>query len=125
MLGCVLYCVCLAFSQKTFEKLINARNSIFVETDMRAMYNPTRMTVIENATKKLVEKINSSCPACQTPGFCVTSSTKGLTCSLCGLPTKSTLSSIYQCQQCEYTKEEMYPHKKTNEDPMYCDFCNP
>jgi hypothetical protein len=22
-------------------------------------------------------------------------------------------------------KEEMHPHKKTTEDPMYCDYCNP
>jgi hypothetical protein len=28
---------------------------------MRAMYNPSRMTVIQNATKKLVEKINCQC----------------------------------------------------------------
>jgi hypothetical protein len=35
---------------------------------MRAMYNPSRMTVIQNATKKLVEKINSCCPQ-QYPGL--------------------------------------------------------
>jgi hypothetical protein len=41
----------------------------YVETDMRAMYNPSRMTVIQNATKKLVEKINSCCPHCNIPGL--------------------------------------------------------
>jgi hypothetical protein len=44
----------------------------YVETDMRAMYNPSRMTVIQNATKKLVEKINSCCPNCNIPGFGIT-----------------------------------------------------
>jgi hypothetical protein len=39
---------------------------------MRAMYNPSRMTVIQNATKKLVEKINSCCPHCNIPGFGIT-----------------------------------------------------
>lgn len=111
--------------KQTFEKMIKEHASAYVETDMRAMFNPTRMMVIENATKKLVEKINSCCPQCDLPGFGVTNAKKGLECNLCGWPTKSTLSYIYDCQYCDYTKEEMYPHKKTTEDPKYCDYCNP
>jgi len=89
------------------------------------MYNPTRMSVIENAAKKLVDKVNSHCPACKVPGFGVTDVKKGLACNLCGSPTRSTLSYRYSCQHCGHTQEEMYPHKKTGEDPMYCDYCNP
>jgi hypothetical protein len=59
------------------------------------------------------------------PGFGITDAKKGLECSLCGSPTNSTLSYIYICRHCEFTKEEMYPNKKTTEDPMYCDYCNP
>ena len=92
---------------------------------MRAMYNPTRMKVIEKATKKLVDKINSCCPQCQTPGFGITDAKKGLRCMQCNFSTRSTLSYIYTCQKCSYTYEEMYPNKKTTEDPMYCDVCNP
>tara|TARA_R110002072_G_scaffold216973_2_gene374557 strand:+ start:161 stop:1009 length:849 start_codon:yes stop_codon:yes gene_type:complete len=115
----------LAVLKKAFKELIKTANSIFVETDMRAMYNPTRMTVIENATKKLVDKVKSCCPQCNLPGFGVTDAKKGLECSLCGSATNSTLSYIYICQHCRFIKEEMYPHKKTSEDPMYCDYCNP
>jgi hypothetical protein len=115
----------LTLLKKIFKKLIKASNSVFAETDMRAMYNPTRMTVIENATKKLVDKVNSCCPECDIPGFGITDAKKGLACSLCGSATKSILSYLYVCQHCDYTKEEMYPHKKTQEDPMYCDYCNP
>ncbi|WP_292891331.1 DUF6671 family protein [Nonlabens sp.] len=110
---------------ETFKNLLGTSKSIYVETDMRAMYNPTRMSVIKDATKKLVDIVNSCCPECHTPGFAITDKKIGLKCILCGLPTKSTLSYIYKCQSCEYTKEEMYPHKKTSEDAMYCDFCNP
>lgn len=113
------------FLIKSFRKLINISNIISVETDMRAMYNPTRMAVIEKVTKKLIDNANSCCSNCNTPGFNITEIKKGLECSLCGLPTKSTLSYIYKCQNCEYKEEKLYPHKKTNEDPMYCDFCNP
>ena len=111
--------------KKSFEHLYSKYNSVYAETDMRAMYNPTRMNVIEKATKKLVQKIKCSCPQCQMPGFGVTDAKRGLNCSLCGSPTNSILSYIYVCQQCEFTKEEMYPNNITTEDPTYCDYCNP
>ena len=97
----------------------------YVESDMRAMYNPTRMKVIEKAALKLVEKINSLCPACQTPGFSVVDVKKGLPCERCGFSTQSTLSNIYTCSKCRLSKEEKYPNGLTKENPMYCDNCNP
>lgn len=109
----------------TFHEMNKNFSSVYVETDMRAMYNPSRMTVIENATKKLVAKIKSCCPQCNIPGFGITDAKKGLKCNLCGSATNSTLCYVYICQHCKYSKEEMYPHKKTREDPMYCDYCNP
>jgi hypothetical protein len=111
--------------KNSFELLWAKYNSVYVETDMRAMFNPTRMNVIKNATKKLVQKIKSTCPQCKTPGFGITDSKKGLKCSLCGLPTDSILSYIYICNHCQFSKEEIYPLNKTTEDPMYCNNCNP
>lgn len=115
----------LAFLKKTFKRLRSKHASVYAETDMRAMYNPTRMKVIQKATEKLLEKIKSGCPQCQTPGFGITEAKKGLACSWCGAPTNSILSYVYQCQHCAYTREEMYPHHKQTEDPIYCDHCNP
>ncbi len=111
--------------KKVFHQLYQEYQIVYAETDMRAMYNHTRMGVIEKATHKLLEKIQSQCPKCQIPGFAVTAAKPGLTCSLCGLPTKSTLSYVYTCQHCDFSKEEMYPNQKTTEDPTYCDYCNP
>jgi hypothetical protein len=108
-----------------FDKFIQRYGSTYIETDMRAMYNPTRMKVIEKATKKLLEKIQSCCPECKTPGFGITDIKKGLPCELCNCPTRSTLSYSYSCQKCTFTKEVKYPNQKLTEDPMYCDFCNP
>lgn len=115
----------LAVLKKVFHDLDSKYTTFYVETDMRAMYNPTRMGVIAKATEKLVKKINSACPKCKSPGFGATDVKKGLECKLCGLPTQSTLSYIYSCLKCDFTKEEMYPHNKTSEDPMYCNYCNP
>lgn len=111
--------------KKSFQLLIEKYGSAFAETDMRALYNPTRMGVIEIAAKKLVAKIKSCCPACNTPGFGITEAKQGLPCSLCGFKTRSTLSYIYQCKNCDFVKEEKFPKQKFAEDPMYCDICNP
>lgn len=114
------------------EELINVFNSLidkfgtaYIETDMRAMYNPTRMKVIESVAKKLIKKINTLCPVCNLPGFGITNAKEGLPCELCNFPTRSTISYIYSCQKCNYKKEEKYPKGKQTEDPMYCDYCNP
>ncbi len=113
------------YLKEGFHRLFDKFESVYAETDMRALYNPSRMRVIEAATQKLITKINSLCPQCSKPGFGIIDTKGGLECSLCGSPTNSILSHIYICQHCQYTKEEMYPHKKTTEDPMYCDYCNP
>lgn len=108
-----------------FNQLLNKYGIVYIETDMRAMYNPTRMSVIEKGVRKLIYKIRSICPQCNTPGFGITNATQGLLCKLCGFPTRSTFSYIYTCNKCSFTREELYPHKKLKEDPSYCDNCNP
>jgi hypothetical protein len=108
-----------------YKKLSLKYPSVYVETDMRAMYNPTRMLVIESLTKKLIDKINSKCPKCNIPGFGVREVKKGLPCELCGYPTQSTLSLFYECSQCHLIQEQMFPNNKETEDPQYCDYCNP
>ena len=109
---------------KIFHELRQAHTSILVETDMRAMFNPTRMAVIESATEKLIEKIKSTCPNCKTPGFSIIDSLPGLPCNQCSSPTRSTKTLIYGCSKCKITVEKANP-KKSFEEPMYCDFCNP
>lgn len=115
-------------SFELFEKaaeLLRKYGSAFVETDMRAHLNPTRMKVIGEVAEKLLEKILSSCPSCDMPGFAVVSSKPGLPCSWCGMPSRSTLAHVKTCSSCEYSEEILYPFGKTTEDPMYCDRCNP
>jgi hypothetical protein len=92
---------------------------------MRAMFNPTRMKVIEQVTHKLIEKIKSLCPNCALPGFDIVHANTGLPCENCLLPTRSTLSYLYQCKKCCYEKELHYPRGIKFEDPTYCDNCNP
>lgn len=108
-----------------FNHLIKNYGTAYIETDMRAMYNPTRMNVIELAAKKLINQINALCPICQMPGFGITAAKEGLPCEICNYPTGSKISYIYSCQKCGYLEEEKYPKGKKTEDPMYCAICNP
>lgn len=111
--------------KQAFKHLMEKYGQAYIMTDMRAMYNPTRMEVIQKAAIKLVKKIKSLCPDCDTPGFGITRVKQGLPCSLCGFATRSTLSYIYQCKKCYFLNEEKFPQAKTVEDPAYCDMCNP
>lgn len=98
---------------------------VHLETDMRALYNPTRMKNIRKATLNLVEKINSLCPKCDFPGFSLTDRKRGLPCALCNLPTQLTLAAIYQCQKCGYQQEILFPDGIKKVDPSQCMYCNP
>jgi hypothetical protein len=94
-------------------------------TDMRAMYNPSRMEVIQEATDKLIQKMQSQCPACSRPGFGIKDALTGLLCSSCSMPTRSIKAVMYMCAGCHYTEKADFPEGKMEEDPMFCDFCNP
>lgn len=109
----------------TYNHLIQVYGQAFAETDMRALYNPTRMQVIKSLTQKLVRTLQSTCPKCKTPGFDVTEAIPGLPCAECGLKTRSALQHRYGCRGCGYQALRNFPNGKEQEDPMYCDFCNP
>jgi hypothetical protein len=108
-----------------FKQFMETYGSLYVETDMRAHLNPSRMQVIEETTEKLIKKIKSTCPSCNTPGFGIKDATPGLPCENCKAPTKSTLFHVYACQKCNHTYEAYFPNGKQEEDPTYCDRCNP
>jgi len=96
-----------------------------LETDMRAMHNPTRMKVIQQATQDLIRKATNPCPNCRTPGFAIVERRSGLPCGLCSHPTQQTLAVIYRCAKCDFEKPVIFPDGVQSADPMYCDFCNP
>jgi hypothetical protein len=108
-----------------FEKIRKKNGTAYVETDMRAMFNPTRMKTIEKAMEKLIEKMKTCCPNCQTPGFEITEAISGLPCEWCGKPTTSVLKYYLTCKKCSFTEEKKYPNNKTTESPEFCNTCNP
>lgn len=115
----------LRSSVSSFFSVNQSQETIFIETDMRAMYNPTRMKNIKLATLDLLTKLNSLCPSCETPGFKVIEIKKGLRCKLCERTTDSIRSHIYECSKCHFQEEVLFPNGKQHADPTYCNFCNP
>lgn len=112
---------------KSVEKMLSrsTTGTIHLETDMRALYNPTRLKVIEQATFDLIANIQRTCPHCGCPGFELTERRIGLPCGLCGLPTGLTRSTLYTCQKCNFQQEILFPDQIETADPMHCLYCNP
>ncbi len=97
---------------------------VFVELDLRAFANPTRMKHIEQAATDLLQRMQSACPACNTPGFWISERQPGLPCASCQLPTSSYLSEVWTCVCCEHRSmpERAAPPEA---DPAHCAYCNP
>ena len=99
------------------------RKKVWLETDMRAHMNPTRMNTIAKATENLLENIRSRCPTCGAPGFVVTNVTRGLPCNTCGLPTEAVMADVRTCTTCRHTQTT--PRERSVVDPAECSHCNP
>ncbi|MDZ8053474.1 MAG: DUF6671 family protein [Aulosira sp. ZfuVER01] len=98
---------------------------VHLETDMRALYNPTRMKNIAKATENLLSKIKSYCPQCYMPGFDIRERIRGLPCEICALPTTLVHSIIYKCQKCGFSQNRLFPDGIEFADPSQCIYCNP
>jgi len=102
-----------------------ARNrQVFVETDLRAFANPSRMRHIEQAASDLLARLQSACPACDAPGYGVSERQAGLPCADCGLPTTSYRSEVWSCARCQH--RAVRPRTDcTVAEPRHCAHCNP
>ena len=109
---------------RAFEKLISDFGRVYAETDMRAMHNPKRMSVIEQATEKLITRMLNVCTGCGLPGFGIVHYEGGLPCSACQIPTALPLKKILKCHHCAYEVIESFPSGNWA-DPGHCEVCNP
>lgn len=95
----------------------------FLETDMRAFANPTRMSVIGKAAKALAERLISRCPRCASPGFSPAEAVTGLICEDCGMPTQEAKADWYACVRCDC--RELKPRARACAPAGLCAYCNP
>ncbi|MCB9184072.1 MAG: hypothetical protein H6591_09145 [Flavobacteriales bacterium] len=110
---------------ETARQLIAAHGSCWVETDMRAMMNPTRMQVIAETARAFADELARACPACGACWFAVRGVKEGLPCVACGWPTQSIVGQLRGCWCCGHQQFAPRPDGKTHEDPLHCGNCNP
>jgi hypothetical protein len=96
---------------------------VTLETDMRAMANPTRLRVIGQAMENLLEKIYRVCPDCQKPGYAIQQMIAGLPCAWCGAETRLPKAALYCCTGCGFSETRTLSDRTA--DPGVCDHCNP
>jgi hypothetical protein len=114
----------LAKLEATVRECVSLCGSAFVETDMRAHRNPTRMAAIERATKDLIRRFQSTCPACSRPGFDVTERIPGIPCAWCATPTDVIRTEVLTCAGCGHRSERPATDQATA-DAGQCRQCNP
>ncbi len=105
--------------------LLAEHGSVWVESDLRAMANPTRMQVIGEAAEAFAADLERCCPSCGLFHFAITQALWGLPCGQCGFPTRSTRAHLRECRGCGHRQEDERPDGKRTEAPQYCDLCNP
>lgn len=112
--------------QASFEWALDKSENgcVYIETDMRAHANPTRMDNIRLAAEELAKKLSSTCPACNAPGYWIIQRLAGLPCSRCGQPTRETRAEVYGCCKCTHRVTIARTDLKYA-DPGRCDNCNP
>lgn len=117
----------LAELESCFEtcKKISSDSKVWIETDMRAHQNPTRMQTIGQLAEKLAHRLTSLCPACNTPGWGVVRQIPGLCCSECGCATDLIEFLEFGCCKCKYLEKKLRDDRKNFADPQFCPFCNP
>ena len=104
------------------EAIIQTQGSVWLETDMRAHLNPSRMRVIAETADKLLASLQRHCPQCNQPGFDKVDSIHGAQCAQCGFPSKYPKCDIYRCQACGHEEKRAL---KATISPADCLICNP
>jgi hypothetical protein len=106
-------------------RLADPEGRVWLETDMRAHCNPTRMRSIRRLGVALVRRLRTPCPECGSPGWGLLNTKPGLPCSDCGTATELTLSEIWGCEQCGARREQARRDGRLQADPGQCPWCNP
>lgn len=103
----------------------SGETAVWVETDMRASHNPTRMAAIAQLAQTLATRLDTPCPACGLPGWGQVDALTGLPCAWCGTPTRLVHSVVHGCVKCGHSERRERPDGRATADPGHCPECNP
>jgi hypothetical protein len=109
--------------ERAVQSQLAAYGRVFLEADMRAMMNPTRMRSIERAARDLAARLACACPRCGEAGFGEEGVTGARACAWCGEPTMLPSHRRFRCPACAH--EELRILDDSPADPGQCAQCNP
>lgn len=109
-----------AFQKSRF---VSLDKRVWVETDMRAHKNPTRMEHLRKFAEELAQRLATPCPDCKIPGWGPVEAINGLNCAECGAETELVRAVVWGCCRCRH--KELIPVDQTLAEPQYCPLCNP
>ncbi len=104
---------------------LSDKKKVWVETDMRAHMNPSRMEVIRELGTKLAQRLATYCPSCLAPGWGNIRVKKGLECSWCGEETENIKNEIFGCTKCAFEDSRERSDGLKKSEPAHCQSCNP
>lgn len=104
---------------------LSADGRAFLQTDMRAHMNPTRMAAIGRLAARLARRLLQVCPSCRAPGFGAVGVERGLPCALCGEPTGMVRAELHGCAACGYSEARPRPDGRVEAEAGSCPACNP
>ncbi|MBL8010863.1 MAG: hypothetical protein JNJ64_09665 [Flavobacteriales bacterium] len=111
--------------QGEVHRLLAAHGGLWVESDLRAMMNPTRMAAIRTTAERFARELGTCCPQCGAVHFAISEALPGLPCGLCGQPTRSIRAHLRRCASCGHFATVPREDGRVSEDPQHCDHCNP
>ena len=102
-----------------------ADGRVLLQTDLRAHHNPSRMAAIRRLAFLLVRRIQTPCPACNTPGWGVVDTVVGLPCEWCGRPSALLAAEVFGCVACNHRAQVPRADGLSRANAGHCSFCNP
>ena len=106
----------------SLERALKLSPAVWLESDMRAHMNPSRMQAIEQTAEKLSVLLGSDCPQCKLPGYGLSELVKGSPCQDCLTPTRIPKAEKWACNHCDFM--EIHPLGSLA-PAASCDRCNP
>lgn len=110
--------------ERVVREMLRVHGEAWLETDMRAHLNPTRMRSVERAVKALAGAAKSPCPDCACPGYVAVERVGGLPCADCGEPTGRARAEVLGCSGCGRREERALPGA-SHATAFECPLCNP
>ena len=95
-----------------------------LESDLRSHFSPSRQKNIQSLGEKLVKRISTLCPGCETPGWGQVGNLYGLPCGECkNVVEGAVCGELLGCAKCEYQEEKS--NERVFVEAAECGYCNP